>query len=137
MKDIFDTKSELLDQKKKNHLPAVNLKFLTQTPNLTWNFQTHNKVGDNFYFVYKYLDIYIIYISTKYEENSRKLLLSVRPVSPITTRPFGPRRKFWAAGPRRDIVGILVLLQAFFCEKMPIFYFFVLRILLRILLMIL
>ena len=38
---------------KKNHLPAVNLKFLTPTPNLTSNFETHNNVGDNFYLVYK------------------------------------------------------------------------------------
>ena len=27
---------------------------MTQTPNLTWNFQTHKNVGDNFYSVYKY-----------------------------------------------------------------------------------
>ena len=41
-------------KKKKNHLPAVILKFLTTTPNLTWNFETHKNIGDNFYFVYKY-----------------------------------------------------------------------------------
>ena len=27
-------------------------------PNLTSNFETHNNVGDNFYFVYKYIYIY-------------------------------------------------------------------------------
>ena len=31
-------------QKKKNHLPAVILKFLTMTPNLTWNFETRNSI---------------------------------------------------------------------------------------------
>ena len=40
-------------QKNKNHLPALILKFLTTTPNLTSNFETHKNVGDNFYFVYK------------------------------------------------------------------------------------
>ena len=33
----------------------LNLKILTQTPNLTSNFETHNNVGDNFYFVCKYI----------------------------------------------------------------------------------
>ena len=37
----------------KNHVPAVNLKFFITTPNLTSNFDTHNIVGDNFFFVYK------------------------------------------------------------------------------------
>ena len=27
-----------------------------------------------------------------------------KSISPIITRPFGPRRKAWSAGPRRDIV---------------------------------
>ena len=39
--------NELLDPKK-NHLPALNLKFLTATPNLTSNFETHKNVGYNF-----------------------------------------------------------------------------------------
>ena len=43
----------LLEPKKKNHLPAVNLKFLTPTPNLTSNFETHDIVGYIFFFVYK------------------------------------------------------------------------------------
>ena len=40
-------------KKKKNHLPAVNLKFFITTPNLTSNFETHKNVGDNINFVYK------------------------------------------------------------------------------------
>ena len=42
-------------QKKKNHLPAVILKFLTTTPNLKWNFETHKNIGDNFDYTYKYM----------------------------------------------------------------------------------
>ena len=37
------------------------------TPNLTSNFETHKNVGDNFYFVYKY-----IFISSKYPQSSKK-----------------------------------------------------------------
>ena len=37
---ITPCKSELLDPKMKSHLPIVNLKFFTTTPNLTSNFET-------------------------------------------------------------------------------------------------
>ena len=52
---------------KKNHLPAVNLSFLTPTSNLTSNFETHKNVGDTFYFVYKY-----IFTSSKYPQSLKK-----------------------------------------------------------------
>ena len=51
----------------KNHVKVVNLKILPPPPNLTWNFETHKNVGDNFFFRIQ-VDIYIIYIPTKYEE---------------------------------------------------------------------
>merc|ERR1711954_130578 len=46
-------KSELLDPK--NHLPAVIFKFLTTTPNLTSNFETHKNIGKNFDYIYRYM----------------------------------------------------------------------------------
>merc|ERR1712198_491925 len=40
---------------KKSHVPAVILKFLTTTPNLTSNFETHKNIGDNFDYMYRYM----------------------------------------------------------------------------------
>ena len=47
------SKANFYVQKMKIHVPAVNLKFFITTSNLTSNFETHNNVGDNFFFVYK------------------------------------------------------------------------------------
>ena len=60
----------------------ANLKILTQAPNLTSNFKTHKNVGGNF-LSHVYVGIYLICIPTKYEENSRTLLISVPPVQPV------------------------------------------------------
>ena len=35
-------------QKEKSHLPPLNLKILTHTPNWTSKFETHKDVGDKF-----------------------------------------------------------------------------------------
>ena len=79
-------------QKKKNHLPAVILKFLTTTPNLTWNFKTHNNVGDNFWAIYK-----LAYTCFVYSQSIKKFEVhfwySIHPSHPIHTIPSHPIRK--------------------------------------------
>ena len=52
-RNLCVSKANFYVQKMKSHVPAVNLKFFITTPNLTSNFETHNNVGDNFFFVYK------------------------------------------------------------------------------------
>ena len=37
-------KTNFYTHKKKSHLPALILKFLTTTPNLTWNFETWHQI---------------------------------------------------------------------------------------------
>ena len=51
-------KPEVLHEKMKIVLPMGILKKKISTPNLTSHFETHKNVGDNFYFVYKYIYIY-------------------------------------------------------------------------------
>ena len=75
--------------KKKNHLPALILKFLTPTPNLTSNFETQKNVGDN-YFVKS-----IIHTCSKFTQSLKKTVgnffvdrPSVRP-----SHPSGPITK--------------------------------------------
>ena len=51
LKDTFDTKTELSDQKnkkKESYLHRVTLKFLTSIPNLTSNIETHKNLDGNF-----------------------------------------------------------------------------------------
>ena len=62
------SKANFYIKNKKSHLPALILKFFTKTPNLTSNFETHKNVGDNFS-LHLLVDIYLIYMRTKYEEN--------------------------------------------------------------------
>ena len=70
-------KSELLDQKKeKENLPTCcNFVIFDQDPNLTSNFKTHKNTGYNFWLNLQ-LDIYMICIHTKYNENWRTLLIT-------------------------------------------------------------
>ena len=51
----------------KTDVHIVILKIKSQLPNLTSNFNTHKNVGGNF-LSHVYVGIYLIYISTKYEE---------------------------------------------------------------------
>ena len=95
----------------KSHLPAVNLKILTQTPNLTSNFETHKNVGGNFYFVYKY-----IYTCSIFPQSMKKIeghfWWPSHPSHP--SNPSNPSHQTRATrslldvftGPRREIVGI-------------------------------
>ena len=95
--------------KYKSHLPAVNLKILTQAPNLTSNFKTHKNVGGIF-LSDVYVGIYLIYIPTKYEENWRTLLITVRPIPPIpsnwskikTPHQNSKKLKFYASSPPQN-----------------------------------
>ena len=52
----------------KTRVKGVNLKIKVPLPNLTSNFQTHNNVGDKILLCIQ-VDIYLIYIPTKYKEN--------------------------------------------------------------------
>ena len=92
---------------KKNHVEIVILKIKSKHSNLRSNFQTHNKVGDNFW-TRILVDLYMFYTLTKYEENWRTHL-TFRPTPSHQTRasrsPGLRPLKAWSAGPRRDIVG--------------------------------
>ena len=63
---------------------------MTTTPNLTWKFETHKNVGDNFYFAYKYiyvLNAHKVWRNLKGTFRDRPSNLSHQ------TRRFAPRRK--------------------------------------------
>ena len=52
-------KTNFYTHKKKSHLPALILKFLTTTPNLTWNFETWHQILKPIRILVKTLIIYI------------------------------------------------------------------------------
>ena len=60
------------------HFPIWVLKLTSQLPNLISTFETHTNVCDNFLsyiYIYIWVDIYAIYIPTKYEEKWKTLLI--------------------------------------------------------------
>ena len=69
------------------------LKIRVQLPNLTSNFQTHNKVGDKLW-TWIYIGIYITYVLTTYEEIWRTLLI-FRPTHPTKFKKACGRLCFW------------------------------------------
>ena len=91
-----------LEPKIEKSRTQCNFKILFPHPNLTSNFETHKSVGDNFYFLYKY-----IYISSKCPQSSKKFKGHFSGPS-HKTRPFASGVGV-GTGPRRDVVGILVL----------------------------
>ena len=55
-------------------MKVVNLKIKVPLPNFISNYQTNNDVREQ-------VDLYLIYIPTKYKENLRTLLI-FRPIHP-------------------------------------------------------
>ena len=74
----------------KTQVNMVISKIMFPHPQLELNFETHKNVGDNFYFVYKY-----IYTSSKYPQSSEKFKghfwYPVQPVPPVPPVPSNSR----------------------------------------------
>ena len=70
-------------------------------------FKTYKNVGGNF-LSHVYVGIYLISLPTKYEENSRTLLISVPSVQPVPSNSAlrASLCRCWVAGPRRNNVSM-------------------------------
>ena len=64
-----------------------NFDFFSPTSNLTSNFEIHNNLVDNFFYLYKYIYTFSIYVQSM---KKNKGTFDITSIHPITSIPYIP-----------------------------------------------